>query len=243
MGAGCSRTGDRIAEEVSAADIPDPEIYEYLKKSIRETQPGSLPNQHHLLFKQQQLQQRTGKIKTRSKLVDPTDWHLRGNFSTRLLVRRHAVRQSEEGFSGTHIYAVRMSGSDKTVESFCQEQCPKEMFTDDPIESLVAQEDRLHQRKLIQQAADEPRQSDPILSINHLFQPSTMSSAPKRKGTLYHTVRPVFLKFVSSQRLGRRFGGPQHFCRRHSSDGRRVQSYRCRDRTGLQRPIRCIHLC
>jgi hypothetical protein len=36
-----------------------------------------------------------------------------------------------------------------------------------------------------QSSTDEARDTDPILSINHLFQPSTMASAPKRKGKVY----------------------------------------------------------
>lgn len=187
MGATCSRAGDHIAEEVSSADIPDPEIYEFLKRSIQETQPGSLPNQHHLLFKQQQLQQRNGKAKSRAKVPSETsvDGSFGEKFSTRLLLRRYSVKAAEEGFSGTHIFAVRSTGSDRTAGAFCQEQCPQEVHTDDPIESLAAQEDRVHQRKHLPPTTllDEPRHPDPILSINHLFQPSTMSSPPKRKGT------------------------------------------------------------
>lgn len=231
MGAGCSRSGDHIAEEVSAADIPDPEIYEFLKKSIQHTQPGSSPNQHHLLFKQQQTQLRHGGKSSNKGVVSVvssrssskttkdawmlTEHHNSSNtsyhsppttdkFSTRLLFRRYSVKAAEEGFSGTHIFAVRWNGNTSTFGGG-QEQCPHdggsgsdEIHTDydttktDEFVSekktlLLRQEDRPPKTTL--HAEDDPRQQqqqqgaqDPILSINHLFQPSTMATPPKRKG-------------------------------------------------------------
>jgi hypothetical protein len=228
MGLACSRSGDYIADEVSS-DIPDREIYEFLKQSVEETQPGYVPSQHHLLFRSQQQQQRIGHNNNnnhkksshhKSKLLtelNNNDAGAGSYFSTRLLLRRHTIRMAEEGFSGTHIYAMRWATaglpgqpqkSDQQQQhqrgGLCQEQCPREQQHQQQQQLLISEamistarpEDRepksIVSATSYQSSTDEAHDTDPILSINHLFQPSTMAATPKRKGTFFfvHLVTP-----------------------------------------------------
>jgi hypothetical protein len=190
MGLACSRSGDYIADEVSS-DIPDREIYELLKRSVEETQPGYIPSQHHLLFRSQQQQQRVGK-KPKSKSLEQNAAETAGTYSTRLLLRRHTIRMAEEGFSGTHIYAMRWAAglSDKSSsdqQRLYQEQHPRDQrLISETLVDNSRPEDR-EPKSIVsitstQSSTDQARDTDPILSINHLFQPSTMASTPKRKG-------------------------------------------------------------
>jgi hypothetical protein len=207
MGLACSRSGDYIADEVSS-DIPDREIYEFLKQSVEETQPGYVPSQHHLLFRSQQHK----KSNHKSKLTELNNSEAGAGsyYSTRLLLRRHTIRLAEEGFSGTHIYAMRWAAglpgkqqkSDQQQQQqqrgLGQEQCPREqqhqqqqqqLLISEAMISTARPEDRepksIVSANSTQSSTDEARDTDPILSINHLFQPSTMAATPKRKGTFF----------------------------------------------------------
>lgn len=174
MGTTCSRSRDHVSDADGYSEVPDPEIYDLLKQSVTETQPDSQGGQLHLLYKQQQQQQRTGK-KSRSKL----DMIISSpRYPTRLLIRRHAVRNTEEGVSGTHIYAMRWVDSGLVKESevvACQEQCPEQQH-----KRVAGVEDR--QSLLPSQPSSDP--ADQILSSDSLFLPETMAAPPKRKGTI-----------------------------------------------------------
>ena len=223
--------------------IPDPEIYQFLRRSVAKTQQPT-PNssfhnntgQVHLLYKQQQAAQRNGvaivpKLKaattttvvkepsassasssphevvvtttetedTETTAVTSTTLNSNNPYPTRLLVRRHAVRSTEEGVSGTHIYAVRWGETDdsardmdddSTEESdhlhlLRQEQCPRTQTkatglistTTSTPQSKEDREPTSSSRK--QQLVENP---DQILSVDHLFRPSTIAAPPKRKG-------------------------------------------------------------
>jgi hypothetical protein len=128
--------------------IPDPEVYDFLRRSVALTQQSTAspsssssptPNhpfrsshggggghasnvgggQFHLLYKHQQ--QSGGNINFKSSSSPPLVSTKQSPFAssvqpkrfpTRLVVRRHPVRSAtEEGLSGTHIYAVRWTES------------------------------------------------------------------------------------------------------------------------------------
>jgi len=81
----------------------DPHLFSLQQQSIglRQDQDVTSNNgQHHLLFKQQQKgRHSTPYSKSVTRPAEP--------LGTRLVIRRQSVRNSDEGMSGTHIYAVR----------------------------------------------------------------------------------------------------------------------------------------
>lgn len=126
MGLTCSKSAtDAVNPPSNETDLglPDKELYEFLQRSVQLTQRQPLhpqshrplaAGQYHLLYKQQQLLQNPSRVNGDDDDDEALteDATVCERYPTRLLVRRHAVRPTEEGVSGTHIYAVRWSHSE-----------------------------------------------------------------------------------------------------------------------------------
>lgn len=138
MGLTCSKHADAAVDDHDNFNngIPDPEIYNLLKRSVQLTQnDAAAAGQFHLLYKQQQHQQ----SKT-APSIHP-EQQPQQQFPTRLVVRRHPVRPSEEGESGTHIYALRWTNTSPTSSAAGrlqqQEQCPRSLISNKKSAAVV----------------------------------------------------------------------------------------------------------
>jgi hypothetical protein len=198
----------------------DPPLFALQQQSICLQQENPPSGQYHLLYKHQQKLPRSLTPSTTSSPPStrrrrsppaPLDTSEDGqieNFrpittdddqeslSLRLVVRRHQVRASDEGMTGTHIYAVRWPRHSPLQLSGVArpEQYPQNMRVDVEEINNKAKPTRTTDTATTMNTKASPASpaSPPFLmcnsssnnsSVDYLFHPSTLAAPPKKQGT------------------------------------------------------------
>jgi hypothetical protein len=234
MGTTCSKCNAVETSEATLTavrpDAPDPAMYTLMRRSVELSDPyatmtaansggggggnhssntGSNNNsnnnnaslvagQAHLLYKQQ------------TKLVVPIPRKDSGQpvpfCPTRIIVRRHSLRSYEEGFSGTHIYAIRypadqpleLTGHWSATSGVGQEQAPRKHYHSS---SSSTRNNKHHTNNNVESqsaAAAAAARTVTLLeppkafveikgkeeNVDRLFHPATLSIPPKHTGML-----------------------------------------------------------
>jgi len=233
MGLSCSKQ-EQAADVLDA--VPDPDMYSFWKRSVElansshsqsqnfysDNSRPATAGQYHLLYKHQggssvnkmsdknsssTLRAAKGGNAHSSESKHQTDKE--NPYPTRLLIRRHQVRSSEEGVSGTHIYACRWTADQEqcppsttttsTTAAGHQESAPTSssaastttsapanMTISEPPAILRSKTASAKKNKTATTSSTEHISSS--LGVDHLFAPSTMAAPPSRKGT-YNVLR------------------------------------------------------
>ena len=189
MGITCSKCQVLEAEEltrptkgVSRRDCPDPAVYDLFRRSVAYSHPPSerqnLSNdddtsgQNRLIYKNQK--------KEKVNVECGTTAHTTYLPPTRLLVRRHSLRPTEEGLSGTHIYAIRyptdqpMLGQKEMAPQ--QQQHRRQQQEQAPVQQR-------HKRNFIREDSYKIPSLRDGESVDHLFRASAMAVPPRQQGT------------------------------------------------------------
>lgn len=209
MGLSCSKEGNQTVDVLNA--VPDPEMYDFWRRSVELLQRGKkeISGQTHLLYKHQNsnssgtsnlenndTENRVARVictkqqprnnnnnhqHQQSLRILPNKTNKQSFYPTRLLIRRHAVRNTEEGISGTHIYACRWAAEN-------QEQCPTEgSYTERPRnnqESAPAMTGKTRTNNKCK-SAESLNSTQNTLGVHSLFSLQTMSNPPSRKGQCF----------------------------------------------------------
>lgn len=232
MGLSCSKQ-EQAADVLDA--VPDPDMYSFWRRSVELANSSHSQNyysdnnrpatagQAHLLYKHQGG---SSVNKMSDKNSSSTPRAAKGGnahssdvkhqaekenpYPTRLLIRRHQVRGSEEGVSGTHIYACRWTADQEqcppsttttsTTAAGHQESAPTSaaaaattttsapanMTISKPPAILPSKTASAKKNKTATTSSTEHISSS--LGVDHLFAPNTMAAPPTRKGT-YNVLR------------------------------------------------------
>jgi len=216
MGLSCSK--EEQAVDVLDA-IPDPDMYSFWKRSVdldlaanSNRSSRAAAGQSHLLFKHQSGSGSgtSTSLKNISKGKDSNALQQQTLYPTRLLIRRHQVRSTEEGVSGTHIYACRWTAADQAeqcppgnarrqesapaaaaldVTSAAEPSSPTTTITTtiitEPPPAGVLSKTATKKSKQSSGASSSGAETLPsTFNVDQLFAQATMASPPARKGTV-----------------------------------------------------------
>ena len=205
MGLSCSKQGDSavdtaisVEDKQDALQSTDPEMYEFWKRSVtlfdNRADCSSSNGQMHLLYNKkhhpiQPQQQPSSSLAPSSLVLTPLNNNNNNQeqspkgeqpnkINTKLLIRRHPVRRHEEGISGTHIYACRMTPKNNNEQA--QEQRPAVAVERAP---PAAAADTMVRRNNAESQHSAAAAGTCVVHVDQLFSPAAMAQPPARKGT------------------------------------------------------------
>ena len=177
-----SQESTRPTKGAPRQDSPDPAVYDLVRRSVAYSQPNSEcqntqndeegnVGQNRLIYKHQKKE----KLLVEFGPAGQTTYLP----PTRLLVRRHSLRPSEEGLSGTHIYAIRYPTDQPMLVQ-------KEMAPQQQQQKRQQQEQAPIQQRQKRNFIREDSYKVPSIrdgeSVDQLFRSSTMAPTPKQQG-------------------------------------------------------------
>lgn len=190
MGTTCSKCQVLEAQEstrpekgIVRQNCPDPAVYDLVRRSVAYSNPAEPKNtqpdddgasgQSHLMYKHQKKE----KLVIEQGPAGQTTYLP----PTRLLVRRHSQRASEEGLSGTHIYAIRYPTDQPMLVQ--KEMAPQQQQQKRQQQEQAPVQNQRHKRNFIR----EDNYRIPSLrdgeSVDQLFRPTAMALQPRQQGT------------------------------------------------------------
>lgn len=195
MGTTCSRSHvsepqecTRPTKGVVRQDCPDPAVYDLFRRSVAYSNPteqknvlstdGEASGQSHLIYKHQKkeklvIEQGPGGQTT---YLPPT----------RLLVRRHSLRPSEEGLSGTHIYAIRYPTDQPMLVQ--KEMAPQQQQQKRQQQEQAPAQHQRHKRNFIREDSYKVPSLRDGESVDQLFRPAAMAVPPRQQVVDWVTV-------------------------------------------------------
>mmetsp|Transcript_27922 Transcript_27922/g.76846 ORF Transcript_27922/g.76846 Transcript_27922/m.76846 type:complete len:387 (+) Transcript_27922:209-1369(+) len=196
MGAACStcqglepQEQSRGRKETGREDSPDPAVYDLMRRSVAFSQPGLPQQQLHPQQRQRGNDDGTsgqGKLlyKHQKKEKASLDPAVSGKTTylppTKILVRRHSPKPTEEGLSGTHIYAIRYPNDQPMLlqkQELAQEQAPQQQ-----------QQQQRPKRNLIREDAYQIPTLPDGEPVDNLFRPAAMGVPPRQEVVDFVTV-------------------------------------------------------
>jgi hypothetical protein len=237
MGLNCSKPTEQVGEPPLSSNsrpdaLIDPFMHSLEHRSIQYSM-GVSPSkfgQLHLLHKHQRNQRSSSVESSSTSYMSNKQQQQAVHHPTRLVIRRRAVRSSEEGMSGAHIYAVRYPAD----QSLKKELVPPQQTSEQAPQRLVARSAEARPRpqpaaksfsggnQTLAQQQTKPKQAPssslvtPSLGkddkkdvslppLDHLFAKETMLAPPKSKSKSLHDglLRSSRLRHVPSSLCGR----------------------------------------